>query len=177
MRNHNSTQFLWVGGGTGTDEALRFDHDVRAFGLDGRCELVPSTASVLDYYPAMDVFALPSREDPFPLVMLEAAACNLPVVCFAMAGGAPEFVGGDAGLIAPYLDITTFVSHLDTLRQSPELRRRLGAAAAEKVRAHHSVDVQGARVLSSINRCLSEPSADRDALSTSHGTACLRSDR
>lgn len=152
--NSENVRFLWVGGGGGGDEALRFDYDLRSLGLADCCRCVPTTAEVMDYYHAMDVFALTSREDPFPLVMLEAGACQLPTVCFAGSGGGPEYVGADAGLIAPYLDIAAFVAHLEALRVSPELREKLGAAAARKVQTQHVVEVQGPKLLDSINRCL-----------------------
>jgi glycosyltransferase involved in cell wall biosynthesis len=147
--------FLWVGGDTGGDEALRFAHDVDALGLSSRCRIVPNTPSVGDYYDAMDAFALTSREDPFPLVMLEAAARELPIVCFEHSGGAPEFVRNDAGLIAPYLDISSFAAHLNALRQSSDLRRTLGSAGARRVKDRHVVDVQAPHLLRSINHCLS----------------------
>jgi glycosyltransferase involved in cell wall biosynthesis len=102
----------------------------------------------------MDVFALTSREDPFPLVMLEAAARRLPIVCFEASGGGPEFVGNERGYIAPYLDTTAFSLHLDTLRRSAEIRKRMGLAAAETVRREYVVETQGPKILASINECL-----------------------
>ena len=156
ISGNEGVRFLWVGGGNaGEDEALRFDHDVRGLGLAGRCRIVPNTADVTDYYCAMDVFALSSREDPFPLVMLEAAACSLPMVCFDGAGGGTEFVGEDAGLVAPYLDVAAFAAHIDALHKSPELRRQHGAAAARKVQTCHVVETQGPKMLASIKHCLS----------------------
>jgi glycosyltransferase involved in cell wall biosynthesis len=147
-------RFLWVGGRASSDEALRFEHDVRSFGLEERCRHIPTTAEVLDYYYAMDVFALTSREDPFPLVMLEAGTCSLPIVCFAGSGGGPEFVGDDAGLTASYLDTRTFIDCLHKLRESPELRAKLGMAAAEKVRRNHAIETQAPKLLASMHHCL-----------------------
>ena len=54
---------------------------------------------------ACDLFCLPSREDPFPLVMLEAGALGKPMVCFDGAGGAKEFAARGAGIVVPYLDV------------------------------------------------------------------------
>jgi len=155
MQGNDATRFLWVGGEAGGNESLQFQHDVRAFGLAGRCTMISNTANAVDYYHAMDVFALTSREDPFPLVMLEAGARGLPVVCFDRSGGALEFVGHDAGLIADYLDVDTFAAHLVALSKSPKLRRQLGIAAAQKVKVNHVVSTQGPKVAESINRCLS----------------------
>jgi len=154
------TRFLWVGGGS-ADEILRFEHDVHSLGLGRRCRYIPTTAAVMDYYYAMDVFALTSREDPFPLVMLEASACGLPVVCFAGSGGGPEFVADDSGLVAPYLDVEAFAKHLQTLQESPGLCREMGVAGIEKVRLRYVVEVQGPKLLASIERALSESSVNR----------------
>lgn len=147
-------RFLWVGGGS-RDEVLRFEHDIRHLGLEQTCKHVPATADVLDYYHAMDVFALTSREDPFPLVMLEAGAYGLPVVCFARSGGGEEFVGNDSGCVVPYLNISSFARCLEDLREKPELRRKLGEMGNRKVRTQFTAEMQGPKILASIERCLS----------------------
>ena len=153
-------RFLWVGGSRlGDKDALEFDYDLDRLGLSAKCSRVPSTADVLPYYSAMDVLAVTSREDPFPLVMLEAGAQGLPVVCFADSGGGPEFVGEDAGLIAPYLDVSAFASHLMKLQDMPDFRQQLGAVAADKVRTFYSVEVQAPKLMKVIEGCLSKPIA------------------
>jgi glycosyltransferase involved in cell wall biosynthesis len=148
-------RFLWVGGPATGDDALQFNYDVRLLRLQERCQRIPATPEAMQHYHAMDAFALTSREDPFPLVMLEAAACGLPVVCFSDSGGGPEFVMDSAGLIAPYLDTVAFTRHLETLHRSPDVRRRMGDAGAEKVRREHVIESQGPKLLASIERCLS----------------------
>ncbi len=150
----SDVRFLWIGGAAKGDEALRFEQEARLFGIEDRCRSVPTTGDVMDYYMAMDVFALTSREDPYPLVMLEAGAFHVPTVCFDRSGGGPEYVGEDAGLIAPYLDVQAFASHLETLKRSPEMRARMGDVAAEKVRSRHVIETQGPKILASIQRCL-----------------------
>lgn len=154
MKGYEKVRFLWVGGEERDQESLAFAHDVRALGLQEFCSRIPTTAEVSDLYSAMDVFALTSREDPFPLVMLEAGSYGIPVVCFADSGGGPEFVGVDAGLTAPYLDQATFVSHLMMLHDDPALRKRLGAAALQKVQLHHVVESQGPKLLKCIEHCM-----------------------
>jgi glycosyltransferase involved in cell wall biosynthesis len=157
MKGYEKVRFLWVGGGVEDREALEFTHDLRILGLQERCCRVPTTADVFDYYSAMDVLALTSREDPFPLVMLEAGSCSIPVVCFADSGGATEFVGDDAGLIAPYLDVAAFAAHLTRLKDQPALHERLGAAASAKVRTNNSIAVQAPKLVKIIEHCLTTP--------------------
>ncbi len=85
------------------------------------------------YLRAADVFLLPSREDPFPLVALEAASCGLPIVCFDKAGGMPSLVEADAGRVAPFEDLDAMTTHVIELAEDESLRHRLGSRAREKV--------------------------------------------
>jgi len=147
----NDVRFLWIGGEADGDEALRFKLDARLLGVEDCCRSLPTTGNVMDYYMTMDAFALTSRDVPYRLVLLEAVVCQVPTVCFAQSGGGPEYVGGDAGLIAPYLDVPAFAAHLETLRKDPEMRAELGAAAAEKVRTRHVIETQGPKILTSIH--------------------------
>jgi glycosyltransferase involved in cell wall biosynthesis len=81
-----------------------------------------------DYMAAADVFVLTSREDPYPLVCLEAAALEKPIVCFEGGGGTPEFVEADCGFVVPYLDIIGMADRVISLLDSPDCRDNLGAS-------------------------------------------------
>src|SRR5262249_10876216 len=105
-------------------------------------------------FAAMDIFALTSREDPFPLAMLEAATHRLPIVCFSQSGGGPEFVGEDAGVVAPYLDVDRFDDHLLSLAESSDLRARLGSSGARRVHDRYSIDVQAPKLKAVIDQVI-----------------------
>lgn len=81
---------LWIGGesktGLGHYVTSRCRHENRAFFQVG-----PQTDQYYDYLAAAQGFVLLSREDPYPLVMLEAAYFGLPVLGFS-SGGVSEFV-------------------------------------------------------------------------------------
>ena len=109
----------------GSREWLEFQHDLRKLNLQERVQLVADSSEVADYYCSMSAFALTSREDPFPLVALEAAEYHVPVLCFDGAGGTMEFVERGAGLSVPYLDIDRFASELFDLHDHADRRERL----------------------------------------------------
>lgn len=146
--------FLWIGGDKKSFEYARFMHDLSACGLNKRVTVIEPCPNYLDYISAMDIFALTSREDPFPLVMLDAAALGLPMVCFEASGGGPEFAGNDAGMVAPYLDTATFAKNILSLAADKEARQRLGAMAARKLDQNFTVDMQAPKLLEVINRFL-----------------------
>jgi glycosyltransferase involved in cell wall biosynthesis len=93
-----------------------------------------------EYFKAGDLFLLPSREDPFPLVVLEAAECGLPTICFAKAGGMPEFVEEDAGFVVPYEDVDGMAEKVAVLIDNEQLRSRQGARARQKMRSQYAFE-------------------------------------
>lgn len=64
------------------------------------------------------VFALPSEKEGFGLVYLEAMAHGKPCVG-ARAGGTPEVISPEAGLLAPYGDIDTLARACITALETP----------------------------------------------------------
>ena len=87
---------------------------------------------------AIDVFAMPSYEEPFGMVYLEAMAMEKPVVGLR-SGGVVEFVDeGVTGLLSDPDDEVGLADNLSALIADPELRRRMGRAGRETVLARFS---------------------------------------
>jgi glycosyltransferase involved in cell wall biosynthesis len=133
--------FVWVGHDASGFERQALRHDLRHLGIAARVHLPASMSDLSAFHEAIDVLALPSREDPHPLVALEAGARNVPVVCFEGAGGTAEFFAKDAGVAVPYLDVQAMGEALARLAHDPDARRRIGEAAAAKVRGERSTQV------------------------------------
>lgn len=148
--------FVWVGGSGRSAMYREARHDLSALGLDGRVHMVGEQEHPGDWYELFDVLALTSREDPFPLAMLEAAQAGTPVVSFAQ-GGAPEFLlaeGGDVGVVVPMLDVATMASTIDGLLADTARRVALGERAAERVRGAFVTSVVAPRLLAEIEELL-----------------------
>lgn len=146
--------FVWLGGKSTGPEYGALWHDVTHTGLERCVHFLGQHPDPLDYIAAFDVFALTSREDPFPLVNLEAASVGKPIVCFDGAGGAPEFVEDDCGFVVPYLDIETMAARVVQMMQSPQLRQQMGRRAAEKVRDRHDLEKAARKLLDIVARFL-----------------------
>lgn len=152
-RQRPRAHFAWVGGGWSPDPE-RFENDIRHASLADKVRLTGWVKQPADYFGAADVFALTSREDPYPLVCLEAAALSKPIVCFADAGGMPEFVEDDCGFVVPYLDVRGMAERVIYLLDSAECRLKMGAAARRKVAERHDISIGARRIMKIIERTI-----------------------
>ncbi|MCI3938004.1 glycosyltransferase [Chryseobacterium aahli] len=95
-------------GGNNQNPFVRFAKiDAQKLKVDEDIIFIENTKIPNDYMNMFDCFLLPSREDPFPLVMHLAAEFNKPIIGFKRSGGAEEFLNG-TNLLADYLDIDQF---------------------------------------------------------------------
>lgn len=135
-----AAHLVWVGGpSAGGVDATPTAAEVAALGLEGRVHFVGHQRALWDWYRAFDVFALPSREDAFPLACLEAAAVEVPIVCFD-TGGMADFVQEDAGRVVPFPRVERFADALAGLLDDDVGRAGAGATAAARVRTDHDLD-------------------------------------
>jgi len=146
--------FVWVGALDAGIELPAIQHDLRGLGLETQVHFVGSQTNPLDYFRAFDVFAMVSREDPFPLVCLEAASLGTSILCFDYAGGMKEFVEDDCGFVLPYQDLDAMAEAVLMLRQSEALRRHQGQRAAAKVRHRHDINRAAPKIVDIMERLL-----------------------
>jgi glycosyltransferase involved in cell wall biosynthesis len=115
-------------------------HELRALaaalGVAERVRFVGFRPDVENVYGAADVVCVPStRPDPLPNAALEAAAAGCCVVA-ADHGGLPEILrDGATGMLVAPGDPSALAAILARLHADPARRARLGAAAADDVRA------------------------------------------
>jgi glycosyltransferase involved in cell wall biosynthesis len=151
-------KFIWIGSSPDSLEYQQIAHDVRFLGLNDSVRFIHKVNNPHDYLSALsalDLFTLTSREDPFPLVMLEAASLGLPVLCFEGSGGGSEFVGDDAGLVVPYLDVGSMAKAVVSLGSDPDRRRVMGENARAKTHSKFSLTSQAPKLLAFIEHQMS----------------------
>lgn len=100
---------------------------------------VPEGQPIADLFAAADVFALPSHRESFGLVIVEAALHGIPGVG-AINGGTEDVIrDGDTGFLVHPGDIDALARALQTLRDDPVLRRRMGEAARRRAETEFTV--------------------------------------
>ena len=84
------------------------------------------------YLAAADVLCLPSRREGFGLVVIEAASAGVPAIASRIYGITDAVIDGETGLLHTPDDVGEIVRCMAHLRDDPELRLRLGAAARKR---------------------------------------------
>ncbi len=93
LASYPETKFIIAGTGPERDAVIRHAHEIGAAGAIIFPETLPRW-QYIDLMRAVDVVALPSRNEPFGIVALEAWAAGKPVVA-TLAGGPREFIWHD----------------------------------------------------------------------------------
>lgn len=137
------------------DGPLRGDleQQIAASGLDSTITLVGNVTDLDRLMGAADIFLTTSLWEGLPLVMLEAMACGLPVVGYAI-DGIDEIVSNDIhGHVVPVGDIAALAGALEGMAASTELRDRCGRASRELVRRAYSIDRLVTDLIAIYERC------------------------
>jgi glycosyltransferase involved in cell wall biosynthesis len=128
----------WVGGDPAADSWSESVHDLSAPDLADQVHLLGTRSDARPLLAAADVFLTTAREDPYPLVVLEAGALGVPVAGFASGGFG--HVAAEAGVpdtVVEVGDVLGLVDVVVPLLESTDERRRHGEALATWVRSTH----------------------------------------
>lgn len=119
-RRNANVHFCWAGG---VDPSLLewLGPEIKRAEATGHFHLAGYRSDMQALYSASDVYALTSREDPFPTVALEALSVGVPVVAFQGSGGIPGFLlKENVGRVVPYCDVPEMAQTVETfLRSTP----------------------------------------------------------
>lgn len=124
MQQREDVYALWVGH---TDQGFVETSLMHADEAHLRCRFL--FTGLVDepqpYYLAADVYALTSREDPFPSVVMEAFDALTPVVAFRECGGFEELLKRGCGVLVPKEDITSFANAIHELLDNTQYASEL----------------------------------------------------
>lgn len=126
---------LVAGRGTGALQRARARRTIARHGLGGAVHLAGPVRPAVRAFAAADAFFHLSWHDAFGFVTLEAMACGVPVITTPHVGAAEIVEDGVSGLIVDPAAPDAVVAAARRLLE-PELRRRMGDAAADVGRRH-----------------------------------------
>jgi glycosyltransferase involved in cell wall biosynthesis len=97
IQSNPKIKFCWVGNFRDLAHELKVKESIADARLSDNIVFTGPLPNDLYNSAAFDILFLSSREDPYPLVVLEAALMHVPSMCFSDSGGITDFVGADAG--------------------------------------------------------------------------------
>ena len=156
----------WVAGSSEIDYAAaeRTRQCLALHGADEYVQLLGVRSDVPDLLGACDVFALSSRQEGFPITILEAMAAGKPVVTTDVGGCAEAVVDGETGLVVPPENPEALAKALEDLLTRPAEARRMGEAGRRRVEEHFTVEAMVGKHIALYGR-LVQHSANRRLLS------------
>lgn len=115
----------------------RLESLARSRGLDGSYRLVPAVDNdrMPLFYNLADIVVSVPSSDGFPVTVLEASACEAPLIVSDLPYCAEWFQHGTNGVVVPPRDPSALADGAVQLWADPERRRRFGAAGRDMVAA------------------------------------------
>jgi glycosyltransferase involved in cell wall biosynthesis len=135
---------VWVGGGELAERVGRLARSASG----PRIVLAGDRADILEIMPAFDVFALPSRYEGLPTVVVEAMMCGIPVVATAVNAVGDVVVPGETGLLVPPQRPDLLAEAVGYLLDSPDAAARMAAAARGRLGSRFSASTLRAALAS-----------------------------
>lgn len=148
LTRHPNARFVLVGENThGEGE---FDARVRArvaeLGLGDRVVLTPFRRDVPAVLNALDVFVMPSYEENFGNVLLEALSSGLPAIG-TDSGGTPEILSaGEVGLLCQPRSAEDLARAMNVLLDEPARAADFARRARAKAESEYDMDVVFGRI-------------------------------
>ncbi len=126
--------------GEGPDRLL-VQQVVKEMGLQDHVHFLGQVDLIDDLLKCADIFLLPSEQESFGLVALEAMNCGVPVIG-TQIGGIPEVVKhGETGYLFPVGEIGQMANAAIELLSSPELLATFRRNARQRAIQHFSTDI------------------------------------
>ncbi|MFC3495576.1 glycosyltransferase [Glycomyces rhizosphaerae] len=123
-------------------QGLIADHD-----LEDRVELPGAVTALGEEWQRASIAAIPSRFEPFGLVIVEAMAAGVPVVCSAVKHGPLLLIEPETnGLLVEPNDPAALAAALRRLMNDPQLRRKLADNAFGTAKRYEPDQMAGLHV-------------------------------
>lgn len=119
---------LWIVGDG--EERPNLENKIKVLNLGDRVILGQPEHDMQSAYRKASIYAMTSRYEGLPMVLLEAQAMGLPIVSYTCKCGPKDVItDGVDGFLVRENDSLAFASRLDTLMRDESLRKKMGAAA------------------------------------------------
>lgn len=126
LLKNEKIKFFLVGARENEMYLQKITNLIHAADLGKTVILIPETNDIDNYYAAADIFVFTSKNDTYPLVILEAMAFGLPIITTPI-NGVNEQVRFDVNALKmPYSNPEILAEQIRKLEENKELRKEMG---------------------------------------------------
>lgn len=121
--------------GSGAEEDM-LKEKAKGYNLSDSVEFVGfrEGEAIVKQYSRANLFVLPSLEDTFGLVVNEAMACGLPVICSPFAGASDDLVvDGENGYIVDPTDHKLLAESILKILLNKEIQKQMGESSLSRI--------------------------------------------
>lgn len=141
-RHHSDIKLVLVGDG---EKRAGLERLVRALHLENNVIFTGHRKDIDKMLVFINILAIPSLREGFPMVTLEAMAMGIPIVASDIEGIKEQITDGVNGLLVEPANHTALAGKIITLLGDRDLRDRLGRQARQTVEERFSVEEMIAR--------------------------------
>jgi glycosyltransferase involved in cell wall biosynthesis len=129
---------------------------------------------LVNYYGRASVFVLASLEEGFAMVVPQAMACGLPIICTANTGAADLVTRVRCGFVVPTRDVDALTERLTYLYEHPDVALEMGRRGREAVQSGLTWHDYGTSIVREYERVLRAPPQEMQPAPASGGVRPTR---
>ena len=135
-----NARFVLVGGADQENPSAIPVKKLNQWDSEGSIEWWGKRDDMVEVYKQANIVVLPSYREGLPKVLLEAAACGLPIVTTDVPGCREIVINEKNGLLVPAKNAQALAKAINRLINSPELCKQMGEKGREMVEKEFSLD-------------------------------------
>jgi glycosyltransferase involved in cell wall biosynthesis len=138
-QKHPDLKYVVIGAGTETSSLKRLARDLN---LQNRVEFLGELPheKVMNYMAVAEIFSLPSWQEGFGVVYLEAMAHSKPIIACQGEGIEDIIEDGNTGLLAKPKDVKSLAQAMGFLLNNPDKARKIGERARKMVLENYTCE-------------------------------------
>ena len=130
-------RFVMAGHDYGLLDSLKAE--IRTRGMEALFTVIPGAHEPENLYPALDVYICSSETEGLSNVLLEAAACGIPIVATRVGGNAEIVIENETGLLTDSHNPQALAAAALKLAGDPEMRRAMGRQGCQRIGDKYSI--------------------------------------
>lgn len=156
LKTRTDLRFIFVGEDTFNEPGTKKKCQdlVQVAGAERFFQFLPFTSDIQYFYPALDLFVMPSYKETFGLVLIEAMACSCPVMSTS-AGGPVEILDhGKYGLLVSPRNFASLQAGLLQFLNDPQMPEHLSKQSRLRVEMAYSQDIMQSKLSQFLKNCI-----------------------